>query len=237
MSKIFEALENARGNRWRVDVHAGAAVVALEPAVARTQLPRPADFGGVEMGEEMVRLRQQLDAKLPAGGHAVIQFVGSREGEGTSSIAREFARVSAGRFGQRVLLLELAGQPRPLSTVGLDGVPDDVEAARLDGFFVAPMPASLVAASRAGDAKGPWERLRRAYDLIVVDSPPATTSTDGLAVCGQADGVVLVVAAEETRWPVAERVKESIERSGGRLLGIALNKRRFHIPPFIYKRL
>jgi len=49
--------------------------------------------------------------------------------------------------------------------------------------------------------------------------------------------VVLVLAAEETRWPVAERVKDNIERSGGRVLGIALNKRRYHIPAFVYQRL
>jgi Mrp family chromosome partitioning ATPase len=56
-------------------------------------------------------------------------------------------------------------------------------------------------------------------------------------VSRQVDGVVLVLAAEDTRWPVAERVKESIERSGGRVLGIVLNKRRYHIPPCIYRRL
>jgi hypothetical protein len=32
-------------------------------------------------------------------------------------------------------------------------------------------------------------------------------------------------------------VKQSIERSGGRVLGVVLNKRQCHIPHFIYKRL
>jgi Mrp family chromosome partitioning ATPase len=73
--------------------------------------------------------------------------------------------------------------------------------------------------------------------LILVDAPPATTSPQGLAVCRQVDGVVLVLAAEDTRRPVAERVKQSIERSGGRLLGIVLNKRQYHIPRCVYERL
>jgi protein-tyrosine kinase len=36
---------------------------------------------------------------------------------------------------------------------------------------------------------------------------------------------------------VAQRAKESIERSGGRVVGIVFNKRQYHIPDFIYKRL
>ena len=59
----------------------------------------------------------------------------------------------------------------------------------------------------------------------------------GLAVSSQVDGVILVVEAERTRWPVAASVKESIERGGGRLLGVVFNKRRHYIPAFIYRRL
>jgi Mrp family chromosome partitioning ATPase len=239
MSKIFEALENARGNAWPVNDR--GLLAARRPAAVCAALPLPSVVRGVGMEEEMVRLHQQLDAKLASNAHVVIQFIGSRQGEGTSTVAREFARVSAGRFGQRVLLLEIDGRAGASSTVGLDGVPDDVEPARVgvDSFFVAPLPAALIAASGAADAEAPaaWERLRKAYDLTVIDSPPATTSAQGLAVCNLVDGVVLVLAAEETRWPVAERVKDNIERSGGRVLGIALNKRRYHIPAFVYQRL
>jgi Mrp family chromosome partitioning ATPase len=82
-----------------------------------------------------------------------------------------------------------------------------------------------------------WKKLKQRFDLILVDSPPATTSTDGLAISSKVDGVILVVEAEKTRWPVAENVRDRIKRSGGNILGIVLNKRRFYIPDFIYKRL
>ena len=72
---------------------------------------------------------------------------------------------------------------------------------------------------------------------ILVDSPPATTSTDGLAISSKVDGVVLVVEAEKTRWPVAETVRDRIKSSGGNILGIVLNKRRYYIPEWIYKKL
>ena len=105
---------------------------------------------------------------------------------------------------------------------------------------VAPFPPELLAVSHTGESQGPaaiWAPLRAAYDLILVDAPPATTSPQGLAVSRQVDGAVLVIAAEETRWPVAERVKQSIERSGGRVLGVVLNKRKYHIPRWMYQRL
>jgi Mrp family chromosome partitioning ATPase len=82
-----------------------------------------------------------------------------------------------------------------------------------------------------------WKKLRQRFDLILIDSPPATTSPDGLALSSKVDGIVLVVEAEKTRWPVAESTKNRILSSGGKILGIVLNKRRYHIPDFVYKRL
>jgi len=51
------------------------------------------------------------------------------------------------------------------------------------------------------------------------------------------DGVVLVVEAEKTRWQVVESLKEKIENSGGNILGMVFNKRRFYIPENIYRRM
>jgi Mrp family chromosome partitioning ATPase len=191
----------------------------------------------VSMGEEMVALRQRIDALFPDQPSRAIEFIGSREGEGTSTVVGEFARVSAAQFGQRVLLLEMDPHGGGEGGPGLG--PNDAVAGggRLD---IARLPQEFLAASPAADSPGPaatWQGLRAAYDLILVDAPPATTSSQGLTVSRQVDGVVLVLAAEDTRWPVAERVKESIERSGGRVLGIVLNKRQYHIPPCIYRRL
>ena len=44
-------------------------------------------------------------------------------------------------------------------------------------------------------------------------------------------------SSEKTRWQVADEVKERIQRHGGSVLGVVLNKRRHIIPGFIYKRI
>ena len=73
--------------------------------------------------------------------------------------------------------------------------------------------------------------------MVLIDSPPAVAYPDGLAICSKADGVLLVVAADGTRWPVVESVKERISRNGGKILGVVFNKRRHYIPEFVYRRL
>ena len=62
-------------------------------------------------------------------------------------------------------------------------------------------------------------------------------SADGLAVASKVDGVILVVEAEKTRWQTVRKVKDSISRVGGNILGVVLNKRRYYIPQSIYKHL
>jgi Mrp family chromosome partitioning ATPase len=235
LEEILEALSHAPADARAEEVRPEAAAawrVTPHHAVSSSAL-----FSRVSMGEEMVALRQRIDVLFPDHPNRAIEFIGSREGEGTSTVVDEFARVSATRFGQRVLLLELDPRGREERRHGLGSNGTVAGAGRLD---IAPLPQEFLAASTAGGSPGPaatWRRLRAAYDLILVDAPPATTSPQGLAVSRQVDGVVLVLAAEDTRRPVAERVKQSIERSGGRVLGIVFNKRQYHIPPCIYRRL
>jgi Mrp family chromosome partitioning ATPase len=51
------------------------------------------------------------------------------------------------------------------------------------------------------------------------------------------DGVLLVVAAERVRWPVARRFVTSLQRAGGKPLGVVMNKQRRHIPDWLYRTL
>src|SRR4030065_662368 len=60
----------------------------------------------LDMEEEMVGLYQTITSLLPDSPKKIVQFIGSREGEGTSTVVREFARVSAIKFGKSVLLLD-----------------------------------------------------------------------------------------------------------------------------------
>jgi hypothetical protein len=242
MSKILQALDHAQADVRAGDIRSEG----VDPGAGSGDAgaSSPAGSSRITMEEEMVALYQRLDALLPGRPTRAIEFIGSREGEGTSTVAGEFARVSATRYGQRVLLLEMHSLGRFESGTAL--APDGRAAHAAGGaerrgrLDIAPLPQEFLTVPHTADSQGSaatWERLRAAYDLILVDAPPATTSSQGLAVSRQVDGTVLVLAAEDTRWPVAGRVRQSIERSGGRVLGIVFNKRQYHIPGWIYRRL
>ncbi len=201
-----------------------------------------------------IRLYQNLAVLIPDSSRKIIQFIGSREGEGTSTVVREFARVSASKFGKLVLLLD-ADQHHPTQHLFFNIQPECgwQEVLRDNGpidkalyqtgetrLFVSPSSQNLVSNltilnSLLIDVF--WKKLRERFDLILIDSPPASLSGDGLALSAKVDGIVLVVEAEKTRWPVAVSVKDRINRSGGKILGIVLNKRRLYIPEWVYKRL
>jgi Mrp family chromosome partitioning ATPase len=211
-------------------------------------------FPQVDMEEEMVRLHQNLDTLLPDSKKRIVQFIGSREGEGTSTVVSEFARVSATRFGKRVLLLDAEQRPLKQDYVsamnpengGVEALQDD-DLSNLapyqigkSSLFIGALPHN--SGSSPIDVNSPradafWERLRQNFDLVLVDSLPAATSADGLAISSKVDGVILVLEAEKTRWPVVERLRDSIARSGGKVLGIVFNKRRHYIPKWVYRRL
>ena len=75
---------------------------------------------------------------------------------------------------------------------------------------------------------------RHHYDFVIID---AAASSDGFALARHVDGVILVVEAEYTRWPVVQNFKDRLVSSGANILGVVLNKRRYYIPSFLYHRV
>jgi Mrp family chromosome partitioning ATPase len=242
MSKIFDALEHAQAERVGPAVQAAQMPASVAPTAVRRAVPVTAI--PLDMEEEMTCLYQQIGVLLP-GASRLVQFIGSKQGEGTSTIVGAFARVAARHFGQRVLLLEM--EPRASSGrsggSGADATPGAVVPSRVGqtSLYVASLPREIVAASRWLDhtpaTMGLWKQLRESFDLIVVDAQPVVLSPESLTIAGQVDGVVLVLEAENTSTRLAALTKDRVERSGGRMLGMVFNKRRQHVPDFLEQRL
>jgi Mrp family chromosome partitioning ATPase len=248
MSKIYDALEHAQQEKLLGEK---ARELPPPPAPLMSRSSTDEDLG---LEDEMISLYQVIVSSLPHMEHRSVMFVGSRTNEGTSTIARHLARVASERLEKSVLLIDI-DRSRPDLHVytnlkpafGGDGasVPDDPIGNALcqveeSSLYVMPLFQKTMVRPRTLDsAKGCsfWDPLKERFDLIIVDSPPATKFPDGPAIVSQVDGVILVVEAERTRWQVALSVKEKIINSGGNLLGTVFNKRRFYIPEFIYQYL
>lgn len=246
MSKIYEALEYAQQEQQRFEEQE----FPLPHSPIFPRFPKPSEL---QIENEMIRVYQAINSLLPDSQKRIIQFIGSLEGEGTSTIVREFARVSAMKIDKSVLLLD-ADRHKSSQHLFFDIEPkygwDDVirDTMSMDNalhqigetsLFISPISENSTSPQVFNSSKFDafLEELKERFDLILVDSPPATTSSDALAISPKADGILLVLEAEKTRLPVVESARDRIIKSGGNILGVILNKRRYHIPEFIYKRL
>jgi protein-tyrosine kinase len=79
--------------------------------------------------------------------------------------------------------------------------------------------------------------LRRSFEYAVICAAPALRCGETALLGHVADGVVLVLNAEETRRISAQKAKAVLQRSNARLVGIVLNRRSFPIPERLYRRL
>ncbi len=245
MTKMYEALKRAQEG-------GGAATTGESFGTP----PRKAGDGALR--QKLVAVYQSIEARLDAesapGPCRMVTFVGARRGEGTSTLAREFANVVSTEFGKKVLLVDVEGgmgghHDRFGVTLeaGLDAVTagraqlvDVLKPAGSDSLFLASLTTGSTAASTAVGSPG-FERtlqeLREAFDYILFDAPPFSHASDVLLLVPVSDGLVLVTEAEKTRWQVVDNMRERIVLQGGQVLGVILNKKRFHIPQFIYRLL
>jgi protein-tyrosine kinase len=244
MSKVYEALQHAYREKKSGD---------KLPDVLLPMEAQPRNFDH-EIAEQMLGLYKAIEVVLAQVKKKAIQFIGSREGEGTSTIAREFARISATRIGKSVLLLDgdrHKATQRHFFTlkseyswidalINAECVDDALNQIGESNLYVSPSCNSSTSTPEIFDSprfESFWRELRDRFDLILIDSPPLTVSPDGLAIASRVDGVVMVLEAEKTRWQTAQNVKDNITKVGGNVLGIVLNKRRYYIPQVIYNLL
>ena len=200
----------------------------------------------------MFCLCHNIDSLLPDTPEKMIMFVGAQGAEGVSTIVREFARMAATRLNKTVLIMDAAhlnptqhlhfnvkaGQSwKDIMNAG-GSCERACQPTGNPNIHIAPFsPAASHHAYDHPAASGFLDELQKKFDLILVDCSPATASPDSLAIARLTDGVVLVMEAERTRSQVVENIRDKIVRNGGKVLGVVFNKRRYHIPEFIYKGL
>ena len=82
-----------------------------------------------------------------------------------------------------------------------------------------------------------FAELRELFDYILVSAPALSRETEATFMGQLADGVVLVVEANQNRRETVRRAKEQLESAKVQLIGAVLDQRTFPIPDKIYQRL
>jgi len=84
-----------------------------------------------------------------------------------------------------------------------------------------PNPSQLLSAKRMQELLA---RLEAEADIVILDSPPATSVADAAILSTYVDGVLLVVDAETTRHDWARKAIEALKQVNARVIGVALNR-------------
>ena len=180
----------------------------------------------------------------------VIAFTSAVPGEGVSYVIESFATELAGRTKkltiitdvdtlQKIDIFHYQQLPRYCCKTDIpylhvlqregDQFTDELE----ESQALAPVSAG----SELDQGISNLQTLRNMYDYVLVDCPSIKESGDAAYFASAVDGVVLVVSAENTRKEQVRNALNTIEMAEANVLGCVLNKRRYPIPNWIYRRI
>ncbi len=77
----------------------------------------------------------------------------------------------------------------------------------------------------------------RDFNFVIIDSAPFGGMADPVNLAQAAAGTILVLEAGRTVREVAAETTDALRGAGIRVLGAVLNRRRFYVPEWIYRRV
>jgi polysaccharide biosynthesis transport protein len=170
----------------------------------------------------------------------IIAVTSAQSGEGKTATAANLAVVLA-QLGRRVLLVDADLRKPRLHKVfrvsnraglvhaltGGGELADVVQETPIPGLAVVPSgtippnPSELLASERMHEL---MEQALRAYDIVLVDTPPVLAVTDAALVGARVDGVVYCLQAGRVLREEAKASTERLQMAGVRVLGLVLNR-------------
>lgn len=211
--------------------------VSLETLESAGMVARPAGGARSRLGEEIALVRQQLLRGIPkvppgnARSARVIMVTSARPGDGKTFISLNLAAAIAEGAAMRVLLVDADGRRGSLGDkLGLAGQPGlralattpALQPAALARPTAIPLLSLMTCGSAPGAAEAapPGEAIAEAVrriaaafpdHLIVLDMPPALSTSDAGALAPLAGQVVMVVLAERTQKNEVEAALDVVD--------------------------
>lgn len=202
---------------------------------------------------------QNSTPKLRGG--AAIAFTSASEGEGVSHITQLFAVELARHSGRRTLIIS-AERMQSLGIEDYLKMPWNCHQTNIENVWMLPSKKTskqtakvkndegsqdlpqrsfLVRVSKEGEqidtGLDSVDALRVAFDNILIDCRSLRGSSEAAMLSSSVDGVAVVVEAGRTRREEILNAQRTIENAGGKFLGFVLNKRRYPVPEWLYRRL
>lgn len=86
---------------------------------------------------------------------------------------------------------------------------------------VPPNPSELLGGTKFQET---IRKLREQFDYVIVDTPPLGSVIDAAVAARNCDGTILVIENNAISYRFAQRVKDQLDKSESRILGVVLNK-------------
>jgi len=183
-----------------------------------------------------------------------IMFTGTSHKCGTTTTAVSWGTMLAKEAGYKVLLVDANIRNPGLHSVFntelkggicelIGGIGDNTfEFKQVGPAELYLVPCGIVSAGAKTHFGSPrfesfLKLAREKFDFVILDAAPIGKYSDPQTICSKVDGVVMVITAGKTRRQVAQRTKKKVEDAGGTILGVVINRRKYYIPEWIYKRL
>lgn len=193
----------------------------------------------IRINESLKTLRTNLMFSGPSV--RVFGFTSFGPGEGKTTLSLQTA-IAFAQTGKRVLLVDadlrksvLAGQLRVRAKIeglshylsGLSNVSELLRETDVPGLYImfagARVPNSTELLGSENFARL-IPALKEVFDYVVVDTAPVGQVIDCALMAPHMDGVVMVIDATRNSYKLERRVKNQLEKSGGKILGVVLNQ-------------
>ena len=193
-----------------------------------------------------MRLYLAIDALRTQDRPFVLQFVAASSGEGTSTVAAQFARTAAFERKRPVLLVDCSDDGDGRALPGLieacresHSLLEFTQSTNQYGYHNVRLSQSRYPLLQldAGEFQQAMGRVRAEFPITVLDCAAIGRDPQSAALGRFCDGTVLVVCAEAALPHDAQKARDDIARHGGQLLGVVFNRWRSYIPAALSKFL
>ncbi|HEY3025895.1 MAG TPA: hypothetical protein VGJ55_07085 [Pyrinomonadaceae bacterium] len=188
---------------------------------------------------------------------AVLAFTSAAPQEGVSHVTQSFA-VELARHSERRTLIISAARLQSLRVADFIRMPDCCTRTNIENLWVLrTKKQGKVNGNGNSNGNGSHppqnkitrledesefgldriEALRLTFPNILIDCRSLKVSSEAAVLASTVDGIVVVVEAGRTRRDEIQNAKRTIEMAKGNFLGFILNKRRYPVPEWLYKRL
>lgn len=188
--------------------------------------------------DQMWRIAATIDRERRLNGSKVFMLTSAEQGCGATTLTLGLARALAHLGASAIAVEANAFKPDARYTSGGEGIglAEILRGREKASACIIPANGSLPDRLPVGETGGQRllpsvpklgsaiDLLANVYDVILLDAPPPTLSSDTEMLAGLADATILVVGASITRTPQVKQATRHLERLQPAAVGVILNR-------------